>query len=236
MGSAVERASPAPDPATGVLTVRALHRLPSDVVAELMEVLSGDPRLVVCDLRGMAAAGHSLVEVFAPVAPYLANWPATLMVVCVERLDADARMLPAIMTNRLFVHECPEAGLAEAQALLRPMQHTMTYLSPTPQAAPRARVFAIQTVRDWDLPLLAGPVGLVASELVTHSLLHNRTVLAFSLSRLTADTCGATPIGVFRDVDRGVYDELMAEQLRAAREKKDGELEALLHAGDTWTL
>jgi hypothetical protein len=131
----------------------------------------------------MAVAGHSLVEVFAPVAPYLANWPATLMVVCVERVDADAQMLPTIMTDRLLVHESPEAGLAEAQALLRPMQHTMTYLSPTLDAASGARAFAIQVVRDWCLPLLVGSVGLVASELVTHSLLHNRTVLALSLSR-----------------------------------------------------
>src|SRR5207247_6342524 len=36
---------------------------------------------------------------------------------------------------------------------------------------------------------------------------------AFALSRLTQSTSGATPIGVFRDVAREVYDELMAEQL-----------------------
>jgi 2-oxoglutarate/2-oxoacid ferredoxin oxidoreductase subunit beta len=74
------------------------------------------------------------------------------------------------------------------------------------------------------------------SELLRHDVRHAEPSLAFALSRLTADTCGATPIGVFRDVERGVYDELMAEQLRAAREQKEGELEALLHAGDTWTL
>ncbi len=74
------------------------------------------------------------------------------------------------------------------------------------------------------------------SELLRHDASQVEPSLAFALSRLTADTCGATPIGVFRDVDRGVYDELMAEQLRIAREKKEGELEALLHAGDTWTL
>jgi 2-oxoglutarate/2-oxoacid ferredoxin oxidoreductase subunit beta len=74
------------------------------------------------------------------------------------------------------------------------------------------------------------------SELLRHDASHTEPSLAFALSRLTADTCGATPIGVFRDVDRGVYDELMAEQLRIASEKKQGELEALLHAGDTWTL
>jgi hypothetical protein len=34
-----------------------------------------------------------------------------------------------------------------------------------------------------------------------------------------------------------VYDELMAEQLEDARRAKgDGDLEALLHAGDTWQI
>jgi 2-oxoglutarate ferredoxin oxidoreductase subunit beta len=65
---------------------------------------------------------------------------------------------------------------------------------------------------------------------------HPEASPAFALSRLTRDTVGATPIGVFRDVERPVYDELMEEQLRAAREQKEGELSALLGAGDTWTI
>jgi 2-oxoglutarate/2-oxoacid ferredoxin oxidoreductase subunit beta len=59
---------------------------------------------------------------------------------------------------------------------------------------------------------------------------------AFALSRLTQSTVGATPVGVFRAVERPVYDELMAEQIEVARQKQEGDLEALLHAGDTWTL
>jgi 2-oxoglutarate/2-oxoacid ferredoxin oxidoreductase subunit beta len=74
------------------------------------------------------------------------------------------------------------------------------------------------------------------SELLVHDATHTEPSLAFALSRLTSDTCGATPIGVFRNVERPVYDELMAEQLQTAREKQEGDLEALLHAGDTWTL
>jgi len=74
------------------------------------------------------------------------------------------------------------------------------------------------------------------SELLVHDAHHQEPSLAFALSRLTRETCGATPIGIFRDVDRGVYDDLMAEQLREAREKREGDLEALLHAGDTWTI
>jgi 2-oxoglutarate ferredoxin oxidoreductase subunit beta len=65
---------------------------------------------------------------------------------------------------------------------------------------------------------------------------HEEPSVAFGLSRLTRESCGATPIGIFRDIERAVYDELMAEQLSAAREQKRGDLAALLHAGDTWAI
>jgi 2-oxoglutarate ferredoxin oxidoreductase subunit beta len=74
------------------------------------------------------------------------------------------------------------------------------------------------------------------SELVVHDAGHTEPSLAFALSRLTRETCGATPIGVFRNVERGVYDELMGEQIDLAQAKGEGDLGALLHAGDTWTL
>jgi 2-oxoglutarate ferredoxin oxidoreductase subunit beta len=74
------------------------------------------------------------------------------------------------------------------------------------------------------------------SELLVHDAHHPEPSPAFALSRLTRQTCGATPIGIFRAVDRGVYEDLMAEQLREASEKREGDLEALLHAGDTWTI
>jgi 2-oxoglutarate ferredoxin oxidoreductase subunit beta len=65
---------------------------------------------------------------------------------------------------------------------------------------------------------------------------HPEASPAFALSRLTRETVGATPIGIFRDVERPAYDDLMEEQLRVAREQKEGELGALLAAGDTWTI
>jgi 2-oxoglutarate ferredoxin oxidoreductase subunit beta len=74
------------------------------------------------------------------------------------------------------------------------------------------------------------------SELLVHDANHAQPSAAFALSRLTQSTAGATPIGVFRDVDRPVYDELMAEQLDTARAQQEGDLESLLHAGDTWKL
>ena len=61
--------------------------------------------------------------------------------------------------------------------------------------------------------------------------------LAFALSRIAHTPTGPAPIGVFRDVERPVYDELMAEQLATATaESGEGDLKTLLHAGDTWTV
>ena len=61
--------------------------------------------------------------------------------------------------------------------------------------------------------------------------------LAFALSRVTQETHGGTPVGVFRDVVRPVYDDLMAGQIAEATETRGvGDLAALLHSGETWTI
>ena len=46
-----------------------------------------------------------------------------------------------------------------------------------------------------------------------------------------------TPVGIFRNFERGVYDDLMAEQLHVAEETQgEGDLAALLHSGETWVV
>jgi 2-oxoglutarate/2-oxoacid ferredoxin oxidoreductase subunit beta len=61
--------------------------------------------------------------------------------------------------------------------------------------------------------------------------------LAAAVARLSHTPHGPTPIGVFRDVERPVYDRLMQEQLERARnEQGEGDLAQLLHAGDTWKI
>jgi 2-oxoglutarate ferredoxin oxidoreductase subunit beta len=60
--------------------------------------------------------------------------------------------------------------------------------------------------------------------------------LSFLIAELTAPHF-PTPIGVFRAVERPVHHELDQAQLEAARAKKgEGDLEQLLHQGDTWTI
>ncbi|MGZ4537358.1 MAG: 2-oxoacid:ferredoxin oxidoreductase subunit beta [Nocardioidaceae bacterium] len=60
---------------------------------------------------------------------------------------------------------------------------------------------------------------------------------AFDLSRLADLSLARTPIGVFRAVERPVYDDLMRDQLDRARATQgEGELAGLLTGADTWTV
>ena len=61
---------------------------------------------------------------------------------------------------------------------------------------------------------------------------------AFALSRLAdPDTLHHTPIGVFRDAERPVYDALAADQLDSAVEQYGkGDLLALITGNDTWAV
>src|SRR5262249_31580011 len=49
--------------------------------------------------------------------------------------------------------------------------------------------------------------------LLVHDAHHAQPSLAFALSRLMLDEFGVAPLGVFRDVEQPVYDDLMAEQI-----------------------
>ncbi|MEU9479113.1 2-oxoacid:ferredoxin oxidoreductase subunit beta [Streptomyces sp. NPDC048191] len=76
------------------------------------------------------------------------------------------------------------------------------------------------------------------ADILVHDAHAESPTTAFALSRLAdPDTLHQTPIGVFRSVERPVYDTAMAEQLDTAIEQKGkGDLAALLAGGDTWTV
>jgi 2-oxoglutarate ferredoxin oxidoreductase subunit beta len=58
---------------------------------------------------------------------------------------------------------------------------------------------------------------------------------AFALSRLDDAAFSHTPVGVYRQVTRPSYDDLMAAQIAGARERQgEGDLAALLAGPDTW--
>ncbi|WP_229067973.1 2-oxoacid:ferredoxin oxidoreductase subunit beta [Actinoplanes sp. DH11] len=76
------------------------------------------------------------------------------------------------------------------------------------------------------------------------AIVHDATVddpaYAFALSRLSGSELTTTPIGVFRDVQRPSYDEIVRKQVLDARAQSTGTPEEmlgeLLSAGDTWTI
>ncbi|MFE5900247.1 2-oxoacid:ferredoxin oxidoreductase subunit beta, partial [Streptomyces sp. NPDC056488] len=75
-------------------------------------------------------------------------------------------------------------------------------------------------------------------DILIHDAHATTPTTAFALSRLAdPDTLHHTPIGVFRSVDRPVYDTLMAGQLDTAVEQHGkGDLTQLLTGNDTWTV
>jgi 2-oxoglutarate ferredoxin oxidoreductase subunit beta len=77
-----------------------------------------------------------------------------------------------------------------------------------------------------------------ASQILIHDAHTTSPTTAFALSRLAdPDTLHHTPIGVFRSVDRPVYDTQMSDQLETAIEQKGkGDLATLLTGNDTWTV
>jgi 2-oxoglutarate/2-oxoacid ferredoxin oxidoreductase subunit beta len=90
----------------------------------------------------------------------------------------------------------------------------------------------VRQLRDGSVEVFEG-----GGEPLVHDAHHQQPSLAFALSRLTQDVCGATPVGIFRDVEAPVYDELMEDQLgRAVAARGEGDLAALLRSGETWVV
>jgi 2-oxoglutarate/2-oxoacid ferredoxin oxidoreductase subunit beta len=72
--------------------------------------------------------------------------------------------------------------------------------------------------------------------IVVHDI-HGRPSLAFALAHLSHGPTEPTCIGVFREFERSVYGEAIADQIQRATERLGkGDLEKLLHQGDTWTV
>ena len=75
-----------------------------------------------------------------------------------------------------------------------------------------------------------------ADRIVVHQA-GGRPSLPFGLAHLSLGPHEATCFGVFRNFERPVFGEAMHAQLRSAEERLGkGDLDTLLHGGDTWTV
>jgi 2-oxoglutarate/2-oxoacid ferredoxin oxidoreductase subunit beta len=76
-------------------------------------------------------------------------------------------------------------------------------------------------------------------QIVVHDESVSEPAYAFALSRLSGSELTHTPIGVFRNIARPTYDNLVREQVSSARSTVDNPevaLASLLNSGDTWTI
>jgi 2-oxoglutarate/2-oxoacid ferredoxin oxidoreductase subunit beta len=96
---------------------------------------------------------------------------------------------------------------------------------------------------DGERAVVAEPDGsmtVMATEeagdrVVVHDSHREEPTTAFALSRLSHNPTGPTPIGIFRDVERPVYDDLLRDQVQEAVDAKgEGRLTNLLASGNVW--
>ncbi|MBX5442507.1 MAG: 2-oxoacid:ferredoxin oxidoreductase subunit beta [Solirubrobacteraceae bacterium] len=75
------------------------------------------------------------------------------------------------------------------------------------------------------------------ADIVVHDAHRADPGLAFQLAQIGDLARGPVPLGVFRSIDAPAWGEGLVAEARAARERVgDAELDALLQAGDTWTV
>jgi 2-oxoglutarate ferredoxin oxidoreductase subunit beta len=74
------------------------------------------------------------------------------------------------------------------------------------------------------------------SDLIVHNEKAPDSYLAYMLSRMEYPDY-PVPIGVFRDVDKPTYEDMLESQIESAIAKSGpGSLEKLLNSGETWVI
>lgn len=74
-----------------------------------------------------------------------------------------------------------------------------------------------------------------ADDLLVHDEKTSDPAIAFILASLSNYQGLPRPIGIFRDIDRAVYEEEMEKQIRTVQAKRGvGDLDTLLNSGETW--
>jgi 2-oxoglutarate ferredoxin oxidoreductase subunit beta len=81
-----------------------------------------------------------------------------------------------------------------------------------------------------------GENGVTTDDLLVHDENSARSYLAYILGRFQYPDF-PVPMGVFRQVKRPTYEQMLADQINSAIDKKGpGDLHKLLNSGETWTI
>jgi 2-oxoglutarate/2-oxoacid ferredoxin oxidoreductase subunit beta len=152
-------------------------------------------------------------------------------------IDTDKHHLPAMLRaaaehdGAAFVEiyqNCPVFNDGAFDALRDKKQGAVNRI-PLEHGQPIAFGEGRGVVRDPDGRLRIADGG----DFIVHDAHCEDPSLAFALSRLSSSPDGPTPIGVFRDVPRPVWNRGLPPR---PEQLGDAELDALFGAGDTWTV
>jgi 2-oxoglutarate ferredoxin oxidoreductase subunit beta len=92
-------------------------------------------------------------------------------------------------------------------------------------------------LNEFGEPRVVNTQAVGVGNLLVHDEHRTDPTLAFALSRLSTLPNVPTPVGVFRDVDRPVYESEVQQQLAASVERSGpGELSKIIHSGGVWTV
>ena len=84
-----------------------------------------------------------------------------------------------------------------------------------------------------------GENGITEDDILIHDVHLKDPSVAFMLTRMEYHESGEfpQPVGIFRDVERPTYEDLLADQINVAVSKSGpGQLEKLIYSGDMWTV
>jgi 2-oxoglutarate/2-oxoacid ferredoxin oxidoreductase subunit beta len=83
--------------------------------------------------------------------------------------------------------------------------------------------------------VVVGVDGVTEDDLATHDIAAESPMKSYLLTELNYPQ--PVPVGVFREVDRPTYEDLVHDQVAEAKKKVGvGNLESLLNAGETWDI
>jgi 2-oxoglutarate ferredoxin oxidoreductase subunit beta len=100
----------------------------------------------------------------------------------------------------------------------------------------KARNRGIRMSSDMRLEVVEIGDGAGTDDLIVHDEKAADSYLAYMLARMEYPDY-PVPVGVFRDVEKPTYEDLLTGQVQSAIEKMGaGDLMKLLNAGDTWMI
>jgi 2-oxoglutarate ferredoxin oxidoreductase subunit beta len=83
---------------------------------------------------------------------------------------------------------------------------------------------------------LGSETGLNENDCLVHDAHEKDPSVAFMLARMEFPAF-PQPVGIFRDVERATYEDLMAHQIEEAVSRQGrGQLQKLIHSGDMWVV